>query len=329
MRKYAGLIWCLVFLTILEIAVFRNPKLYLLAPDGFIGQMVDLEQRLELRDKQKIEWLIIGDSQGRDGLRPPMLAKAAGIDAAAVFNLSISGGKPIDTLRILEKKLDELPNLKGVIIQVNEHQLNNYPLKKDSKFRYNATLSERWQAPGLAQKADLLLGWLSYGYGMRDVWQNLWKLYRLGKLPTRVSTPATYHWGLEPWTQGGTNFKTVNTARDTAQRWMENYQLQGPQTRALEQIIAMLEARKLEWLFIHLPRMPVFEQEMQKNYGQQQALFFSYLEKTAQQHQCRFWRDQRPLPAEAFRDVNHVNDKGALLLAQRYGKIFAELHKER
>ncbi|WP_027415552.1 hypothetical protein [Aneurinibacillus terranovensis] len=306
-----GLIWALLLLVLSEIFIFRNPAIYGAIPASSVGQITDLEKRLARQDRAKIKMVIFGDSQSMDALRPPMLAKRYGLKPDEMFNLSVSGGKPVDMLRLYEKVMDTLPNVKYAILAVNEHQLNNRNYLDDTKFRYNATLLERLETPGFTNKADLAFGWLLYSYGMRGVWTQMLPLYLKGQLPQPPDDHYAYRWGLPPVEKIERNHIGPAYSKVVADRWMANYQVEGPQTTAFEKVLAGLSSRGIKWTILQLPRTPEFERLMKETYGPQQKAFRDLEARLAQQYGEKFVVIPPVLGDEYFRDANHVNKRGA------------------
>jgi len=321
------MIWFLLFLILIELFIFRNLAFYGIIPASFIGQIQDLYQRFDQQEKDKIEWLILGDSQSMDAIRPPLIARELKCDPDQIFNLSISAGKPLDSLNILEKTIPQLPNLKGVIIAVNEHQFNNSKPVADVKFRYFAGITERIQAPGKEQKAELILGYLSYAYGLRDVWWKIAEKAWEGELPQ--IKPVEYRWGLDPLTAITPDGKTMQYAIDTAERWLGDYRLEGPQTNAFLQMVNLLERNEINWTLVKIPRMSALENAIKSSYEPQQKEFINLMKQLALDNQKQFITDIPQPPENAYRDVNHVNEKGAAYLAPLIADIIKEMNENK
>jgi hypothetical protein len=321
-KKYTwwmrGFVWALLFVVLCEAFIFRNPALYGLSPASFIGQIADVEKRFERQDTSKIKLLVLGDSQSMDALRVPLLAKRYGLEPDEIFNMSVSGGKVVDMLRLYEKHKKELPNLKRVIISVNEHQLNSSTDSGDLKFRYNATLWERLQVPHVEQKADLAFGWLLYSYGLREVWTKLWSLYWEGQLPQQPKDHYTYRWGLPPVEGREPDHLGPKYAAEVAKRWMPEYRLKGAETNALKRLMDDLSEQNVQIMTLQLPRTQAFEQIMKEQYKPEQDAFRKFVGDLTEQHHGRFVIIPPTLDESYFRDANHMNKKGA-------EKITAEL----
>jgi len=313
-----GFIWALLFVVLCEAFLFRNPALYGISPASFIGQIADVEKRLEAQDTEKIKLLVLGDSQSMDALRPPLLAARYGLKPDEVFNLSVSGGKAVDMLHLYERHKDKMPNLQRVIISVNEHQLNSTTDHADNKFRYHATLWERLQVPHVEEKADLAFGWLLYSYGLREVWTQMWKLYWEGKLPQQPRDKYAYKWGLPPVEGRDAKHFGPNYAAEVAKRWMPEYRLEGAQTQALKRLMGELSEHGVQVTVLQLPRTQAFEHVMKTQYAAEQAAYRQFIDNLAKQHNGRFVIIPPTLDDSYFRDANHMNKKGA-------EKITAEL----
>jgi hypothetical protein len=313
-----GFVWALLVVVLCEVLIFRNPAFYGMSPASFIGQIADVEKRLNAQNKANIKLLVLGDSQSMDALRPPLLAAKYGMKPDEVFNLSVSGGKAVDMLRLYEKHQKELPNLQHVIISVNEHQLNSSTDFTDNKFRYHATLWERLQVPHVENKADLAFGWLLYSYGLREVWTKMFTLYWEDKLPQQPRDKYQYKWGLPPVEGREANHFGANYAAQVAKRWMPEYRLTGAQTAALEQLLKDLSGKGIDFTILQLPRTQAFERVMKEQYGEQQAAYRRLVSNLATKYQGKFVILPPTLDDSYFRDANHVNKRGA-------EKITAEL----
>ena len=330
MKHFKGLIWFLIFFILIEAFIFRNPSLYGLVPKSFIGQIIDLENRFKAQDSSQIEWIILGDSQAMDAVRPPLIAKQLGIEADKLFNLSISGGKPVNELHLLQKSLPKLNNLKGVLIVVGEHQFNNTALNKDIKFRYDANLKERILASDISERADLLLGGISYGYGLRDVWWQIGKEVWEKKIPIdqlkNQEVKYKYPWGLDPVPWSAPEYKTEQYAKETADRWLNNFEIEGPHTVAFLDTVELLDKSNIPWVVVQLPRMILIEDAINKQYPNEQKAYYHFIEETVETYNKEFIINEFPkLPDDAFRDINHVNEKGAKLLAPSLTNIILNL----
>ncbi|BAU26540.1 hypothetical protein DFP93_10879 [Aneurinibacillus soli] len=310
-RVVRGFLWGVVFLLLAELFLFRNPALYGTSPASFLGQIANVQERLARQNPDRIKVLILGDSQSMDALRPPLLAAHYGVAPDEIFNLSVSGGKAVDMLHLYEEAADKLPNLKRVIIAVNEHQVNSVDIKSDAKFRYFATLSERMGAPHVADKADLVFGQLLYAYGLRDVWTQLAKQWWDGKLPQEPRDKYEYRWGLPPVPGREPAHLGPAYARIVADRWMKDYRLDGPQANAFHKLVGKLAKRGVQITIVQLPRTQAFEQVMKATYGQQQAAFRARMQTEATQAGASFTVIPPTLEDAYFRDANHVNEHGA------------------
>ncbi|AMA71715.1 hypothetical protein SAMN04489735_103414 [Aneurinibacillus thermoaerophilus] len=313
-----GFLWALLLVALCEAFIFRNPALYGMSPASFIGQITDVEKRLESQNTAKIKLLVLGDSQSMDALRPPLLAARYGLKPDEVFNLSISGGKAVDMLHLYEKHKQDLPNLQHVIISVNEHQLNASTDFSDNKFRYHATLAERLQVPHFENKMDLAFGWLLYSYGLREVWTEMAKLYWEDKLPQPPRDQYKYKWGLPPVEAREANHLGPAYAAEVAKRWMRDYQLKGVETNALERLMKELSKQGVSFTVVQLPRTQAFETIMKKQYASEQAAYRHLVGELSTRYNGRFIIIPPTLDDSYFRDANHVNKKGA-------EKITAEL----
>ncbi|WCK54220.1 hypothetical protein PP175_23510 [Aneurinibacillus sp. Ricciae_BoGa-3] len=312
-RKWwmGGLAFAILFLVLCETLIFRNLSFYGAAPTSFIGQVDDLQKRLARVDKTKIKMVIFGDSESMDGLRPPLIAKQYGYKPDEVFNLSVSGGKPVDMLRMYELDMSQLSNVQKAIISVNEHHLNNSHYGQSTLFRYNATLGERLSAGTIEEKADLTFGWLLYAYGMRDVWTQMLSLYTEGKLPKPPSDQYAYRWGLPPVTAIDRSHIGPAYSNDVGQRWMTDYRMEGAHTQAMEKLVSGLAGRGIQLEFIQLPRTRDLESVLGGKYGTQQKQFRDRIQRMADQHHAPFLIIPPVLDNSNFRDANHLNTKGA------------------
>lgn len=321
-KKAAGLIWFLLFLALFEVLVARNCSFYQLAPYSSIGQMAHLLKTFAHQDSGKIRWLLVGDSQSRDALRPELIAQALGCDPDSIFNLSINGGKPVDFKYLLRRTVPRLPHLQGVIINVNEHYFDRGELQHDPKFRFLADFKERMLIPGPERKADLLLSWAFYTYGMRTQWWEITKMLVQGK--TSFREPINYAWGLGPQSSCTEENKTAEYAKKLSQTWMYKFRLPGPQKTALEETVSYLTSRNISWTLIHLPKTSLIEKTLEEKYPQQRAKFDGYMEKLAQNQGTKYINKFTGITDDCFRDVNHMNGKGASIIAPQVGEVLGE-----
>jgi hypothetical protein len=314
LRKWwmGGLAFALLFLVLCETLIFRNLSMYGAAPTSFIGQIDDLQKRFAKADKSKIKMVIFGDSESMDGLRPPLIAKQYGYKPDEVFNLSVSGAKPVDMLRMYEMDISQLPHVQKAIISVNEHHFNNSHYSQSTLFRYNATLGERLSGGTFEEKADLSFGWLLYAYGMRDVWTQMLGLYTEGKLPRPPSDRYEYRWGLPPVLTIDRAHIGPAYSRDVGKRWMTDYRIEGAHTQAMEKLVQGLSGRGIQLEFIQLPRSKDLESVLSgKQFGAQQKQFRDKIQQLADQHHALFLIVPPVLDNSNFRDANHLNTKGA------------------
>lgn len=312
-----GLVGLVMIWVALELTLFRNLDVYGKSP-GFIGQIAELKTSLDGAEKQQIEVAVFGDSMSMDALRPEIMEDAAGLPAGSVFNFSLSGGSAYDMYQTYDRYADELP-LKQAIVVVNEHQLNNAEAADDVKFRYFAGLGDRVKAMEKDNYGELLLGWVSKGYGLRDVWTMMLEKQRDGKL--REEAPY-YPGGLKPLTWSPKTDKTEEHAQKVADRWFENYDLSGVRTDALEKLLRGLHEDGVETTVLMIPRSDYFEDAVAAKHAMNRERFLQKVQGFVDEYDTEFeiMGNDMLNYDEDFRDTNHLSSAGA----EKVSRLVAE-----
>jgi hypothetical protein len=314
-----GLLVALILLAIADIYIFRDAYTYDVgtnrgARGGFIGQWAQLDRSFKAADPDRIEYAVFGDSQSIDALRPDIMADELGVASESIFNFSVTGGKPTDIAYTYHQYIDQLPNLRHIILIVNEHQFNNADIGRDSKFKFHAGLRDRLQAMDKDNYGELLTGWFLRSFGMRSEWVKLVERYRTGELP---ANPAPYPGGIQPLTWSPPSDKTAAFARQVADRWFKDWQLEGVYTDTFDAWVGAIRDRNIQLTIVQLPRTDLFEQVIQTSYSEQQQAYFEHILDTAAINDVEFIiMDNTLLTREAFRDTNHVNPQGAEQLSR-------------
>jgi hypothetical protein len=309
-----GLIVALLILAIADIYIFRDAYTYDVgtakgARGGFIGQWAQLDRSFKSTDPDQIEYAIFGDSQSLDAFRPDIMADELGIDSEQIFNFSVTGGKPTDIAYTYHQYMDQLPSLRHIILVVNEHQFNNVDSAQDPKFKFHASLRERWQAMNKDNYGELLTGWVFRSFGMRSEWQSLVARYRSGELP---ANPAPFPGGIAPIPWSPPTDKTAKFAQTVADRWFKDWQPEGVYSHTFDELVHDIRSDGIELTIVQIPRTDLFEQEVQAHYAEQQQAYFDHIRDTASINNVEFIiMDSTLLTREAFRDTNHVNPQGA------------------
>lgn len=337
-KSWMGLAAFVLLLVLAELFIFRNVMLYGLSP-GFVGQYAELEasfaaqqhmaveqeaskgNSFNLLEGSHIKVAIWGDSQSMDALRPELLAAYSEYEPEEIFNFSISGGSAFDIAQMVEQYIDSLPELEQSIVVVNEHQFNEARNAEDIKFKFKANLQERLMIMNKHNYGDLLLGWLLKSYDMRSVWTMLIDKWRQDELRDEV---PSHPGGLPAVTWSPSDARTQKYAIDTADRWFEDYKLEGPRAAAFEDMLAELQSRDIDTVILQLPRSELFEQAVQTHYPQQKQQHEQLLEAWGRDYGMNYEHipnDQLKLEDD-FRDTNHVNPQGAewvsRYVAERY-----------
>lgn len=322
-RKASGMIWLFIFLTAFELLVARNLYFYGLAPNSSIGQIFSLLKIFEAQDKEKIHWLVVGDSQSRDGIRPDLVSRELGCDPGSIFNLSINGGKPVDYEYLLQKVIPKLPHLQGVVITVNEHYFERGNVQDDPKFRFLGSLRDKMLVPGPERKADLFLSWAWYSYGMHRQWWEIVKMIVPGSRPSKEL--IAYQGGLPPLNDTPEEHKTKKYAENLSRSWMLDLRLTGPQVRALERTVNYLDFQDISWVLVHLPKTELMEKTIKEKFPRQEEQFWHFLNNLCARHGKDCYQDFTGITEDCFRDVNHMNDKGAEKLAPQIAEIIKKM----
>jgi len=317
-----GLIFAVLVIALADAYVFRSPYTYDIgdkqgARGGFIGQFAHIDRSFNAADPEQIEYAIFGDSQSIDGLRPDIMAGELGIGPERIFNFSVSAGKPTDAAYLYRRYIGRMPNLKRVIVVVNEHQFNNADAATDSKFRFHAGLIDRLRAMDTENYGELLAGWALRAFGLRTEWQSLVPRYRSGELP---ANPAPYPGGIEPLTWSPPEHRTAEYAEETADRWFKDWEPEGVYTRAFRRLIADMHLRGLEIAVVQLPRAASFDEAIERKYGSERDALYREIAAVAAAGGAEFavlTAEGLGLAVEShFRDTNHLNPEGASIVSR-------------
>ncbi len=313
-----GLLIAAVLVSAADVRIFRSAYTYDIggasgARGGSIGQWAHIDRAFEAVDPAKIEYAIFGDSQSIDGLLPAVMAEELGVQAEAIFNFSVTGGKPSDNVYTYRTYIDRMPNLRRVIYVVNEHQFNNADVGADVKFKFHARLGERLRAVDTDNYGELLTGWALRSYGLRGEWTKLVERYRVGWWPAE---PHLYPGGIQPTTWSPPENRSETYAREVADRWFENWEPDGVHTQQFSWLIAdMKQERGLDVVIVQLPRTAWFESIVEGDYSAQLEEYQQRIRTAADQAEgvevAVIEMDAAGLTVEDFRDANHVNASGA------------------
>ncbi|MEX2415929.1 MAG: hypothetical protein WD424_07280 [Paenibacillaceae bacterium] len=316
-----GLFIALLILAIADVYIFRSAYTYDLGTEkgargGIIGQWAQLDRSFRAADPERIEYAILGDSQSIDALRPDIMADELGVSAESIFNFSVTGGKPTDIAYTYHQYIDRLPNLKQLILVVNEHQFNNADSAQDPKFKFHASLQQRWQAINKDNYGELLAGWVFRSFGMRSEWQKLVGRYRSGEFPLN---PPPFPGGIQPLLWSPPTDRTIDFAQQVADRWFKNWQPEGVYSATFDLLVRDIRSEGIALTIVQLPRTDLFEQAIQTRYAEQQQAYFEHILATAAANDVEFIILDNALltrEVEAFRDANHVNPQGAEQLSR-------------
>jgi hypothetical protein len=311
-----GLLIVLLILAIADMYIFRNAYTYDLGTEkgargGIIGQWAQLDRSVKAVDTDQIEYAIFGDSQSLDAFRPDIMADELGLAAEHVFNFSVTGGKPTDIAYTYNHYIDQLPNLRHIILVVNEHQFNNTDSAQDSKFKFHATLRQRWQAMDGDNYGELLIGWVFRSFGMRAEWQKLVERYRSGELP---QSPAPFPGGIQPTTWSPPADKSAAFATTVADRWFKDWQPDGVYTLTFDRLVRDIKDDGIELTIVQIPRTQLFEEEVRSKHAAEQQAYFNHIRSIADASGVEFTvmdATTTGVTIDSFRDTNHVNAHGA------------------
>ncbi|WP_442602597.1 SGNH/GDSL hydrolase family protein [Paenibacillus sp. KN14-4R] len=311
-----GLIGFIILLVLSEVFVFRNLNFYV-PEKKFISQLAELDHSFRAADHNAIDTVIFGDSQSIDGLRPEMLANAAGMKPEQLFNFSLSGGKAFEIYHTYLKYKDQMPNMRRAIVVVNEHQINNAEPKAEQQpmFRYYAGLQDRLRVMNKDNYGDLLVGYVLKSFDLRTIWAGIvdQALDPKKKLSFEISL---HPGGIAPNTVKGD--LSAELAKNNVDRWMQNYDTKGILTDSFESLIRDLRAQGVTVTILRIPRTDRFEQAMQSGYALQQQQFHDTIRTIANRYGAEFEiiSNEALQTEQDFRDVNHLNTKGAEWLCQ-------------
>jgi len=312
-----GLLGVIMLLVCSEVFVFRNADFYGIQ-GGFLGQFSELEHSWRTAKPEAVDTVILGDSMGMDGMRPELLAEAAGVSADSIFNFSISGGKAYEIYHTYLKYRDEMPNLKRAFIVVNEHQINNAEVYNQPMFRYYAGLGDRFRVMDKNNFGELVTGWVLKSFDLRTEWTKLFV--------DKVIDPEKKGWLREqiPSNPHGLMAKpdwdgTVSAAigEETADRWFKDYNLDGIETDSFESLVRDLRERGIEVTLLRLPRSDYFEIPASTKHAAEQMAYNETIAAIANQYGAKFdiISNAELRTDHDFRDPNHLNEKGARWLA--------------
>lgn len=326
LRLYSfGFIGFFLLIGTSEVTVFRNLDFYGLS-SGFIGQFSEMDKSFHSGDPSKITTAVFGDSMSIDALRSDYLAEAAGRSKESFFNFSISGGKGYDIYKTYQKYKDELTGLQEAIVVVNEHQINSFNMENDDKFKYYSGLKDRIRIMNWDNYGELLAGWALKSYDLRALWAKMFDSYRQGKLKNFKARAG----GLTPQAPDATdpnyikgNTKTVEIAEGTADRWFEEYELDGLQTESLENLLRDLHDSGVRIHIVQIPRTQRFEDAVKSKYAAEQKQYLDLVEGWAVEYGADFTiMSNEGLTLEKhFRDTNHVTPQGARIVTARVAEL--------
>lgn len=317
-----GLLCAVILLGLADYYVFRSAYTYDIgdkqgARGGFIGQFAHIDRSFRAADPARIEFAVFGDSQSIDGLRPDIMAETLGIEPERIFNFSVSAGKPTDAAYLYRRYIERMPNLKRVIVVVNEHQFNNADAASDAKFRFHAGLADRLRALDADNYGELIAGWALRAFGLRTEWQPLVPRYARGELP---ADPAPYPGGIEPLTWSPPENREPAYAEETADRWFKNWRPEGVYTRAFRRLLAEMRAQGLEIAVVQLPRAASFDAAIERKYGAERDALYREIAAVAAANGAEFAvlaAADLGLSVEThFRDTNHLNPEGARVVSE-------------
>lgn len=317
-----GLFCAVILLALADVYVFRSAYTYDIgdkqgARGGFIGQFAHIDRSFKAIDPARIEYAIFGDSQSIDALRPDLMAEELGTEPERIFNFSVSAGKPTDAAYLYRRYIAQMPNLRQVIVVVNEHQFNHADVAADAKFRFHAGLADRLRAMDTERYGELIAGWALRAFGLRTEWQPLVKRYFSGELP---ADPAPYPGGIQPLTWSPPEHREPAYAEETADRWFKDWQPEGVYLRAFRALLADMRARGLEIAVVQLPRAASFDAAIEAKYGAARAALYAEIEGIAAAYGAAFdvlsAADLGLSVDEHFRDTNHVNPEGARIISR-------------
>lgn len=322
-----GLLIALLLLAAADIYIFRSAYTYDIGTErgargGFVGQWAQIDRSFKaIDDADQITYAVFGDSQSLDAFRPDIMADELGVTADTIFNFSVSGGKVADIAYTYHQYIDHLPSLQHIILVVNEHQFNSADSAQDPKFKFHASLRQRWQAINKDNYGELLTGWVFRSFGMRAEWQKLVERYRSGELP---ANPPPFPGGIQPLTWSAPTDRTAEFARTVADRWFKSWQLDGVYTATFDEFVRQIRSDGVELTIVQIPRTDLFEREIQAQYADEHQAYLEHIRGIASANNVEFVvmdasadaGDSLGLTLDDFRDTNHVNPQGAERLSR-------------
>lgn len=323
--RFKGFFWAVLLLILIDAVLFRTKYLYALAPNSNLGQVFELEERLKQHNPKQVQFVLLGDSHMRDGLRPHVLQEELHLPKGTVFSLALSGGRPIEMYNLYMDHRHEMPRLSHVILNVSDLQLREN-FFSDSKFRWYATLSDRLRYFG-KEHADLTLGYFLKAFDLRSTWVNIVKQW--GKLG---ETPA-YALGLPPRSHIEKEEKQKENLERFGRDRMSQLPLDGLQMMYVRKLVEQLSDDGIPFTIVHFP---IPETAYLAALGKQDdangsnasettglpegyAVFNRTLEQLAQANNGRFVFVPS-MDNALFRDKNHLSEEGSRQLIREYGE---------
>lgn len=309
----SGLLWALIFWLLFDF-FFRSTVFYRLDRDSSIGDYELTNYKYEqYNDKSQLRMVIFGDSHTRDGFNVPLVARHYGLDKKQIFNFGISSGSPMDMYHYYSSHRTEFTQVKIVIIGVSEWQFNGDRRYPSQRLRRFASLSERLQLTPWDNMAEMVLGYFSAAYDHREIWQGIIKKL-IRKEPLKKMEIDDYLWGGAPpiTTEMMVN-ERENAGVATINTFFENYRWSSVYASYLRNLVFDLQKDGKEVYLIQTPKSELYYKLVkEKGYTFAEEEHKRRLVDLADDLNVPLIIYNSPWPDEFFRDLNHLNPKGAV-----------------
>lgn len=320
----SSIFWLILFSLLFDFFFFRSNYFYSLIPNSSTGQIEVISNRLiHAAEETDIHFLVLGDSQTRDGFNSELFAQNFGVNKDKVFNLSISSGEPIDMYNLYLRHRGKLKEVKFVVVGISEYQFRT-EREPSQKFRRYATIIDRIQYTG--PKADVILGSFSGAFDHREIWQNIIDLKRANSWPP--GEPNQYRWGLEPITKKEEMDMRYRTGKERLSQWYggSRYQISTTNTKYLEKLIKVLIKDEKKVFVVNTPKSTMYYKIREDlNRNTDFNVYKNHISDVCYRLGVPLLFYDDPWEDKYFRDINHLNVEGAdLLIKQIYNSFRAK-----
>jgi hypothetical protein len=298
---------------------------------------VKAEARLK-QDAAGPQVLVVGSSLTAAGLIPEQLAGDLGLPASEVKAFSLGGGTPWDALVLFRRNPQLLDTVRLVVFDINHWQLDEAVWEIiQNRFLWQATLEERWRAPGW-RKVDGVADWFwpcfSQRRELRGWLLGVQTLARHAARPSPgESKPAeNVYWKAYDDQQiraralGDSKYAPTAMASGlAAMRWSPAME------RSLHELLRLLHERGVRVLLHQQPRHPDYLAWVEEH-PEARDNYESYLRfvrgLTGPDVRVQVWEkpEEVGLGADDFLDYAHLGRPGAETYTRAIGRLIVDDH---